>query len=69
MSDSKFFGNPILVCPVCGGRDRTIFVCARCWQDVPAKDRAMLRTMRNRNQPTETKVASVVAKLRAKRGL
>jgi hypothetical protein len=57
--------RPKLTCPNCGRPDYTIFFCAACWQLVPPRDRALLRAMRERRQPTAAKIESVVRKLRA----
>ncbi len=58
--------RPVLTCPACGRPDGTIFVCSQCWQKVPPKDRAHLRTMRIRGQSTDSKLEKVVRELKAK---
>ena len=55
-------------CPACNRpiEPRTLFVCRRCWWDVPTKDRVSLHAMHNRNQDTSTKLAKIVRNLKEK---
>ena len=39
-------------------------ICPVCWQKIPAQDRRMLGHMWSNRQPTESKMASIVRKLK-----
>jgi hypothetical protein len=41
-----------------------LFVCRKCWFQVPAKNRVKLYNMHHRNQDTTTLFAKVLANLR-----
>lgn len=55
-------------CPICSKsiEPNTQFTCRACWWKLPAPDRMALGAMVRRNQPTATKLASVVAKYKEK---
>jgi hypothetical protein len=60
--------NPFIEkCPACGADvkdDHVLFVCRKCWFQVPAKNRVKLYNMHHRNQDTTTLFAKVLANLR-----
>lgn len=54
-----------LHCPVCGKTEANVkFLCRACWFKVPAKDRVKFGQMVSRKQNTDTKLASMIAKLK-----
>ena len=53
-----------MICPVCGKTANTLYTCPDCWQKIPAQDRRMLGHMWSNRQPTESKMASIVRKLK-----
>lgn len=56
-------------CPACSKPmpQHVRFTCPDCWARIPAKDRQQLFNMLRREQPTASKLASVVRKLKEAR--
>jgi hypothetical protein len=53
-------------CPACGRAEKNVVLtCSRCWQLLPAQDRADLRRMTMAGQDTTTKLAKCVTFLKA----
>jgi tRNA(Ile2) C34 agmatinyltransferase TiaS len=54
-----------MTCPICTTSTQGfLFTCPKCWEKIPAKDRLMLKHMLDNKQPTETKLASIVKKVK-----
>lgn len=53
-------------CPICGGPKpmNVHFTCTTCWFKIPARDRQQLGSMLRKRQPTASKLAAVVKKVK-----
>lgn len=56
--------HPAIICPACGRKDVTLFVCARCWNALPFTMKTEIRARYSKRLPVEAAVERAVAWLK-----